>query len=845
MHLSVHILFCLFLFSSSITCTAASLDLSRDWRFAPDQEDLGSSQQWYKKDIVDTDWSVLQAGSRWEDQGFAELDGVAWFRRWTEIPSDWKDLPVWLIFGGVNDEYVLYINGIRIQSYGCPLENSVANSPTTTEVSSFLHPGEMNLIVLRVVDWVGSGGLQRLPCCLTTDATQLPSLLPVSMAIDSTRHLLKVRCDLTTLGNERGGELVEMALHSTGKEHVDSNTRTLELGGRLTGNATYEITLPTQACTFEIRVKVTGGDRVNRQTRQIKWPGTPGWHEHPELHVLNNFVTELISQEIPTQTTAEVSFTNPREGWVFISVESSHLGDRLKECNAWLDDDTAPLHFRLEPETGKLEAMRFLPKDSHCLYVNVTSPAHLDVRAIPELSYTYYPSTSHLAPHGPFDWKYLERYVLPQVNALVTGGGVSEEILEQWWREGRKWIVNSSLPGISGPIPNPDEICRTWEKTPLLFDPRVSGIIIDEFITGSAEQYKAWGEAYRLLTADPRFKEKTFYAFSGDLYEMTDSESQAFCQALIDRGDLFAVEKYLSEEPSLQMAEDRLLNTFQASLNSWKSLYPTFANHLIYCLGFLSAPPETLNTNPSVDLKVYMDMQFHFLANDPTCWGIAGLMEYSSSYADEEILRWAYRLFRHYAIEGHKDRLTQDPYHLTHLMNPDFDKGTEGWNIKAAQPGTVLPGEMSGFSWLQGRYPRTEQGDHFLLFKRDPESANQISQTIRNLEPGRVYSMKLLAGDIQHLDQKQELSLGIEIRNAEKMDQLSFKVAYPSSYSHTLGDYNQDHPACFTYYRMVFRAQSPTAELVISDWTSPENSGGPAGQVIAVNYVEVQPFFEP
>ncbi len=845
MRLSLGFLFTCFYLLPACGSSLSTIDLSRNWRFCPDPENVGITGTWYREDFPDNTWPILQAGSRWEDQGYAELDGPAWYRRWVDIPDEWTGIPVWLMFGGVNDEYVLYVNGIRIKSFGRPLDHSVANSSTATEVSSHLRFGARNLLALRVVDWVGSGGLQRLPCCLTSNTAQLPSLPPVSTVLDFERHLIKARWDLTSLGNERENEKVELSLHSQSGCPVDSSTRTMEMSDQLTGETTFEISTSPNACTFELRVKVVEEDRVYLQTRLIQWPGKPKWPGHPDLKTLNNLVTELANREVPAQATTEVSIVNPRQGWVFLSLSSISQGASTGPCTVFLDDSTDSLVLRREPETGNLEAMRELPMGTHSLSVYTDQPVRIQVRAIPELAYTYYPCTPHLAVQGSYDWMFLEQYVLPHVNTLVTGGGVTEEILSSWWREGRKWIVNSGLPGISGPLPAPDSIRDVWISTPRLFDPRVSGIIVDEFIHGSPEQYKVWHEAYRLLISDPRFNGKTFYAFSGDLYEMTDPESKAFCQALIDRGDLFAVEKYLPEEPNLRVAEEWLLTSLQASLNSWKSFFPDFERHLIYCLGFLSAPPETLNTNPARDLKVYMDMQFHLLANDPTFWGLAGIMEYSSSYADEEILRWAHRLYRHYAIDGHTNRLTEDPYYLTHLENPDFDKGLEGWQVQPAGQESILPGHMEGFSWLQGRYPRTPQGDHFAVFTRSSQSPNKITQTIANLQPGRAYSLKLIAADIQHLGQKQEITIGIEIGNAERIDKLSFQTIYPSCYAHTLGEYNQDHPAYFTYYRVVFLAKPGTSTLTLSDWASPHKPGGPVGQKIAVNYVEVQPFLEP
>ena len=79
------------------------------------------------------------------------------------------------------------------------------------------------------------------------------------------------------------------------------------------------------------------------------------------------------------------------------------------------------------------------------------------------------------------------------------------------------------------------------------------------------------------------------------------------------------------------------------------------ARHMITTLGFMSAPPLTLNAEPGVDYKVYLDMQMHLLANDPVLFGLYGIQWYHNGYVDEEILRWSAKLFRHYGIEGRKD----------------------------------------------------------------------------------------------------------------------------------------------------------------------------------------------
>ena len=51
------------------------------------------------------------------------------------------------------------------------------------------------------------------------------------------------------------------------------------------------------------------------------------------------------------------------------------------------------------------------------------------------------------------------------------------------------------------------------------------------------------------------------------------------------------------------------------------------------------------------------------------------------------------------------------------------------------------------------------------------------------------------------------------------------------------------HP-WMNFHRVVFRARSETAGLVISDWASPTAPGGPEGQQLIFNFVQVQAYFE-
>ncbi|MFH1743072.1 MAG: hypothetical protein ABIH23_29045, partial [bacterium] len=532
-----------------------------------------------------------------------------------------------------------------------------------------------------------------------------------------------------------------------------------------------------------------------------------------------------------------------REGWIFLSV--SHSKKNHENPLLFLDGKSDPIILRANPDTNAAEAMQYLPEGKHQMEIQGGAGCRLVVRAVPELIYCSYPTTPHIAPHGDYSWAYLERYILSHVNTIIGAPAENEEF-KQWIREGRKWLTHSSLPGLNQKeAPSVDEVYNVWSSNTGVTSPHYGGIVVDEFLMAGSDHYRAWAEGVRRLHADERFADKVFYAYCGPLFKTVNSPAMAFGRTLLEYGDRFALEVYLPEQPSEEKADRLLLNQLQHTQNISEECMPGWTQHLVMVLGYLSAPPESLNTNPGVDYKVFMDMQFHLLANDPTFWGMYGVMEYLANYADEEAVRWAHRLFRHYCIEGNRSRMSDDPYLLPHIQNPDFADGLHGWDVEPAATGAISTKNMREFSWLQGRYPQTSDGDRFLWMKRSASGPNRVRQTVKNLKPGKLYSLKFFSADLQNLHEKQELAVSVDLGDVEIRDDLSFQFVYPSCYSHESGPYTQQNPAYMNYHRVVFRPKHHTTELTISDWASPTEPGGPIGQESVCNFVEIQPFLEP
>ncbi len=180
---SLNLLLTFLLFSLAFSCQQGkapeTIDISQEWRFSPDSDNRGMTNNWQEIDFDDSGWITLNAGTRWEEQGFPELDGYAWYRKTVNIPAEWKGKDVWVKFGAVNDAYELFIYGEQVSSFGAA-NITFAAKPSFTKVTGKIRYGEENLITLKVNDWGNSGGIWRLPAIITTDKKETYLFKPLS-----------------------------------------------------------------------------------------------------------------------------------------------------------------------------------------------------------------------------------------------------------------------------------------------------------------------------------------------------------------------------------------------------------------------------------------------------------------------------------------------------------------------------------------------------------------------------------------------------------------------------------------------------------------------------------------
>jgi len=277
---------------------------------------------------------------------------------------------------------------------------------------------------------------------------------------------------------------------------------------------------------------------------------------------------------------------------------------------------------------------------------------------------------------------------------------------------------------------------------------------------------------------------------------------------------------------------------------------------MVMVMGLFAMAPD-LDVQPNVHYKVWMDMQMQYFATRPEFDGLFGVHWWYSGGASEELLRWESALYRHYCIDGETELLSAKygwTYGLDHVSNPDFHEEFAGWTVEAAGKDSVVLGYIESYARAQGRYwhrtsePDEPAGNSFALMKRNSARPNLLSQEIKGLVPGKLYSVQMITADYQDIIHgrsiEKKLATSMRVEGAEIVRALSYSaVPVSNSYTHLRLPFN-DGPVWKNHYCVMFRATAPVAKLLISDWIADDAPGGDEGQEIMVNYVQVQPYFE-
>jgi len=154
--------------------TAANLDvnLQSTWKFQP-----GDDFRRKESDFDDSGWSEIFVPGKWEDQGYRDYDGYAWYRKSFEFHTTTGNEKMVLLMGKLDDIDQVYINGTFVGSTGTFPSRSREEASTGQEWEAFrgyyipdglLKKNQKNVIAVRVLDTGGDGGIYEGPVGLIT-----------------------------------------------------------------------------------------------------------------------------------------------------------------------------------------------------------------------------------------------------------------------------------------------------------------------------------------------------------------------------------------------------------------------------------------------------------------------------------------------------------------------------------------------------------------------------------------------------------------------------------------------------------------------------------------------------
>lgn len=142
------------------------VNLQSIWKFQP-----GDDMRRKDPDFNDSGWSDIFVPAKWEDQGYRDYDGMAWYRKTFTYQSSTDEKMV-ILLGKIDDADQVYINGTLVGSTGKFPGRNNPDPSYGAEYSAFrgyyipdglLKKNQKNVIAVRVIDTGGDGGIYEGP----------------------------------------------------------------------------------------------------------------------------------------------------------------------------------------------------------------------------------------------------------------------------------------------------------------------------------------------------------------------------------------------------------------------------------------------------------------------------------------------------------------------------------------------------------------------------------------------------------------------------------------------------------------------------------------------------------
>ena len=694
-------------------------------------------------------------------------------------------------------------------------------------------------------------GLKRMDDSIS--AAQVP--LTVDVSASPERQLVAAVLDTVVLGDRAENASAEVGLYKRGTARPVRERRFSALAVSGLTRALFS-TDDLAAGEYEIRTVVKspqGGLLRPVSVVPVTLKPSPSWLQ-PEkgVKVLNNLVIQLLLRDsVRPVAHTEYGFHNPREGWIFIRIDGALKEGRSVAVSLDAGSAANAVLTRDHRTRGPSETMRWLGKGDHVLHLWCRGRPQLKnlvVRAVPVLAYHQLGKPHALAGYVDMEWDFIKREVVPNINTITHNkrGELKDARIREWLRNGGHRLMETGFP--RKPNMTAQDVHKYWAVGYEFRNPGLDGALISEFNVKLAKYCPAYTDAVKLVKADKTLAGRKLLPYMSIDYPFR--QGREFLRVILENGYVYAAQLYL-KSPGTEAAADRMIyGQFKRRFMRWESMLPGTVRQTLMVPAYFSGPPEGCDVSRVASFRTFLDKEMNLLANDPLFFGTYGVMWYTARWADEENVRWGGRLYRHYCIEGRTEPLGKDPYELTHIVNPDFAEGTEPWELQSAEKGSMTIEKLPGIYWLQGRYHGHTQRDTVLRTKRNAARPNVLSQQIKDLHPGRVYSLKMFTADYNDMkdgkSDKKTIAFSLKLEGVDVLPGRGGDYVYTGSRWHRARGFDGKNKCWSNYHVRLFRARATFARLVISDWNDDKapGSSAPAGQELIFSGMRVEPYLE-
>lgn len=129
------------------------------WKFKIDPMSDGHKKKVFETAYNDSGWKNIRIAATWEEQGNKGYDGIAWYRLRFKMPPRMEHNAVEVHFEAVDESAWIWLNGIYVGQHD--LGANGWKTPFWIDITKEIKWGEENLIVVRIQDTSGAGGIWK------------------------------------------------------------------------------------------------------------------------------------------------------------------------------------------------------------------------------------------------------------------------------------------------------------------------------------------------------------------------------------------------------------------------------------------------------------------------------------------------------------------------------------------------------------------------------------------------------------------------------------------------------------------------------------------------------------